>query len=369
MRHLTLPFLLGMSLALAQVALASAGGGIRTESPGVPPPETPLPEPTPAIEPRKLGSRIAQPVKITPDGCCAYPAWSADGEWVLFVDRPGEGAPAGLYSVPASGGVVDLVTERLGVFSSDWSLVAYPAGAITYVERWADGQRWSVPSGGREIHFSPDASKIAWRVGTKGIRFPDRRQRAIWISNLDGSEPRELITVHGGEFLGWLGNEHMLVSGRLAPPDPAAVWRVSVKDGAALRLMEIERPRGVAISPSGSWIALTLAFDPQPGRNGLWVLKSDGTFQERFPVYGSYRWRADGQLLLMPMEMSQPNPALWQWNPETGDIWELAGADRVELPIESNDWQVSPGGRRLVFRSSVDGALYLLQIPGTPDAP
>ena len=369
MRPLALSFLLAASLALAQVALASAVEGNRAEFPAVPPPETPLPEPTPAIEPIKLGGRIVQPRKITPDGCCAYPAWSADGEWVLFVDRPKEGAPAGLYGVPAAGGRVDLVTGRVGAFSSDWSLVAYPAGAMTFIERWVDGYRWSVPSGGREIYFSPDASKIAWQVGTKGIRFPDRRQRAIWIANLDGSEPRELITVHGGGFLGWLGTEHVLVSGRLAPPDPAALWRVSVQDGAAMRLMEIERPRGVAISPNGSWIALTLAFDPQPGRNGLWALKSDGTFQERFPVYGSYRWRADGQLLLMPMEMGQPNPALWQWNPETGDLWELAGADRVELPIESNDWQVSPGGRRLVFRSSIDGALYVLQIPETPDAP
>jgi hypothetical protein len=318
-----------------------------------------------SFEPQWDVSDLTQPpARLSQGGCCPYAGWSSDSEWILFLDGKSDEVVPGLYSLSRDGGKASLLTSRYGVFSEDWSLVAYPDEGQVYVERWADGTRWSIPSNGRRIYFSKDNSRVAWEYGSQSIQSPDRRQTQIWISALNGEGARELVTIHGGDFVGWVGgSEAILVTGRLSPPDPAGIWKIDTATGMGRLLFEAEKTRSLSISPSGEWIAFIIAFEGNPTRNGIWVLKTDGSFVDRLPVFGTYRWRADGQLLIMPLDLDVPFPDIYQFDLENAQSWKLLDQATIQLPIANNDWSISPDGRWLRYLSSEDRNLWILALP------
>jgi len=304
------------------------------------------------------------PYRLTEGGCCPYPSWSPDSLWVPFLDRPGAYEPAGLYAVAASGGEVALIVDRAGNFSRDWSRVAYIDGGRTFVERWADGERWEIPNEGRAVCFSPSGQFVEWEVMSRGIEFPDLRQQAIWLANYNGTDAREVVTIMGGEFVGWVNGEgEILVTGRLAPHGPAGIWRILLENGAGQLLLEMDRVRSPLLSPDGDWLAFTVAFDTKQERNGLWVMRTDGSFSKKLDLFGAYRWRREGELLVIPLDLEQAGPALWQVDVISGKSWQLIDPLHTSWQIASNDWQPSPDGEKIVFRSAEDQNLWLLELP------
>lgn len=333
-----------------------------TEDPGGP--AVPLQTPTPAFVAEYAADEFAEARQLTEGDCCVLPRWTTDSEWILYIDRPDEEQPAGIYGIPADGGEASLISARIGVFSANLSLVAYPEASQTYIERWVDGNRWTIPAEGRAVHFAPDNRLVAWEVGSRAITDPDLRQKQIWVSNLDGSHARELVTVHGGGFISWAeGGRSFLVSGRLSPPDPAGIWRISPVDGAGRLLMEVVRPRSVLVSPGGDWVAFLVAFEPDGDRNGLWVARLDGSRTFKLPVIGSYRWRREGELLIIPYDGAGKDPYLLQFDLTGGEVFQLTDPEKTRLPIGNNDWEPSPDGKRIVFLSALDGNLWLLALP------
>jgi hypothetical protein len=99
----------------------------------------------------------------------------------------------------------------------------------------------------------------------------------------------------------------------------------------------------------------------------LWTLKTDGSLVVRLPVYGSYRWRSEGELLVIPYDFEADGPYLWQINIENDQIWALTDPDEIELPIANNDWQASPDGEKIVFYSQTDRNLRVLRLPEIPE--
>ncbi len=304
------------------------------------------------------------PYRLTEGGCCSYPSWSPDSRWVPFLDRPGPYEPAGLYAVAASGGEVALIVDRAGIFSRDWSRVAYADSGRTFVERWADGERWEIPNEGRAVYFSPSGQVIEWEVMSRGIEFPDLRQQAIWLANYDGTDAREVVTIIGGEFVGWVNGEgEILVTGRLAPYGPAGIWKIKLEDGAGQLMLEMDRVRSPLLSLGGDWLAFTVAFDTEEERNGLWVMRTDGSFSKKLDMFGAYRWRREGELLVIPLDLEQPGPTLWQLDVISGESWRLIDPMNISLRIASNDWQPAPDGEKIVFRSAEDQNLWVLELP------
>jgi hypothetical protein len=326
----------------------------------------PTATPSPLLDVQSVSEDSSEPIRITEGECCPYPQWSSDSEWVLYVDSTGKHGP-GLYGIPAKGGPPTLLTARVGSYSEDLSLVAYPEGGLVYIERWAIGDRWLVPSQGREVYLSHENEWIAWEYGSTSIQNQDLKQRTIWIATLKGEEARELVTVHGGRFLGWIDHGRaILVSGRLSPLSPSGIWRVDRESGAAQLLFATERARDLLISPEGEWVALTVAFQTDRAKNGLWVLRTDGGSLTQLPVYGSYRWRSDGQLLVIPYDFEAQEPYLWQVSIEDEQIWKLTDPKKISLPIANNDWQPSPDGEAIVFYSMEDHNLWVMDLPKTP---
>lgn len=332
-------------------------------------PEIVLPTPTPAFWQNIIAESSGPAVQkqITENECCPYPKWTSDSEWILYVDSLGA-AGTGLYGVPADGGPPTFLTSQLGSFSYDLSLVAYPESGLVYIERWADGERWLVPSQGREVYISRENEWIAWEYGSTAIQNQDLLQRTIWVANLRGEEAHELVTIHGGRFIGWIdAGKALLVSGRLSPLSPSGIWRIDRESGAGRLLFETDRPRDILISPAGEWLAFTLAFQSNKTQNGIWVLRNDGSSIKRLPVYGSYRWRADGELLIIPYDFDAPGPYILHMDLQDNEIWKLTDPAQTEIPIANNDWQPSPDGSRIVYFSSQDHNLWVVALPSPSD--
>ena len=338
----------------------------------------PLPPAPPLIEVQSFFSEIPidisqysdPPVRLSKDGCCSYAGWSEDSEWVLFLDGKLDETPPGLYSLPRTGGSPGHLTDRFGNFSADWSMVAYEEAGQVYVERWTDGTRWPIQSNGRAVSFSPDMTHLAWEYGSQSIQSPDRRQTQVWISTVRGEDDHELVTIHGGDFVGWVGgSDAIIVTGRLSPPVPAGIWKIDTSTGAGQLLFEVEKPESILVSPSGEWLVLVVAFESDFSRNGIWVLKTDGSYVDRIPVFGAYRWRAEGQLLMMPLDLNASSADLYQLDLANDKVWKLLDSEETELKIANNDWSISPSGQWLLFHSFEDRNLWLLELPELPESP
>jgi hypothetical protein len=125
----------------------------------------------------------------------------------------------------------------------------------------------------------------------------DRRQRTIWVANVDGTGLRQVARLVGGDLLGWSGtDERLLVSGRPADDPQTGIWSLDLA-GTARLLWAADRPRSLLLSPDGGWLALLLTFSGDPQADGLWSAL-DGAPRVR---PGFYRWK-EGRLLLLPFE-------------------------------------------------------------------
>jgi hypothetical protein len=242
--------------------------------------------------------------------------------------------------------------------------VAYVDSGRTFVERWVDGEKWEIPNEGRVVSFSPSGQFIEWEVRSRGIEFPDLRQQAVWLASYNGEAARNVVTITGGDFVGWVnGEDEIIVTGRLAPYGPSGIWRITVENGAGQLLLELDRVRSPLLSPNGDWLAFIVAFDTQEERNGLWVMRTDGSFSQKLDLFGAYRWRREGELLVIPLDLERPGPTLWQVDINEDRIWRLIDPEQTPLLIASNDWQVSPDGEKIVFRSAEDQNLWILELP------
>jgi Tol biopolymer transport system component len=291
---------------------------------------------------------------------------------VFYLDKPSPDAPTGFWGVDTTGvgttgvgttGVGPaLFTDRIGVYSPDMSLLAYPQNDQTIVERRSDGQRWTIPSEGRAISFSPDGSMVAWTAGDPGPPF-DTPLRRVWLSAFDGSQPREVAQVTGGGFSGWFPDGRILVSGRLDPADPVpGLWAVSLQDGSYTRLASGERLRGITISPGGSWLVYQRVFDPDPAQNGIWLVNTNTGETRRLDLFGGYRWQDDGRLLIIPLDTTQPNHRLWQVEAATGNVTALTDPAILPFKVANGDWSVSPDGKKVAFVSAGDYNIWLIDL-------
>jgi hypothetical protein len=144
--------------------------------------------------------------QLTRGGCCVRPFFSPDSSMVLFIDKPAEDAPVGVYGLdlttfesPAIH-QPELVYEIIGFRSPDHQLVALPDaddGRLMRFVNEATGESWTVNTLGNWPIFSAGGEQILWNVTERSGPY-DERPTDIWVSNLDGSEARRLLTIYGG---------------------------------------------------------------------------------------------------------------------------------------------------------------------------
>jgi Tol biopolymer transport system component len=282
---------------------------------------------------------------------------------VLFIDKPAADAPAGLWGAALAGGAPELFTDRLGFYSADLQLRVFPQGGQTVVERLADGQQWVISSDGRSVSFSPDGAWVAWTGGQDGPPF-DQPVRVVWVSRSDGSEAREVIRLYGGGFSAWFPDGRLLVSGRLDPAEETQAYlAVPLSGEAPVELARGERLRGGLISPQGTWLVYLVTFSENPGENGLWLANTTTGEKRRLEIFGAYRWRDDGRLLVVPLDLTQPVHRLLQVEAASGVAQPLTDPQLEPFKIANGDWSISPDGQKIAFVSAADHNIWLIELP------
>jgi hypothetical protein len=325
--------------------------------------------PAPRLDDEATVQGPARLERVTEPGCCAQPWWSADGRRLLYIDRPSPASPAGIWSVAAdgSGAAPRQEADEVASYSADLAYRVDLDEDRTTLTRRSDGRRWELPAAGRPVSLSPDRRHIAWQVGSTGNQGQGvPRPAQLWVAGLDGSGARQLATVPRGALSGWLGNDRLLVRGRDSlDAEGEVLWALGLADGERRELARAERLRGELPAPGGGWVAYYVAQSQDPAANGLWLVDTAGGPPRRLDpaLFGAYRWRDAGRLLVVPLRADAATHTLVELDAGTLGTRHLTDPQATPFKIANGDWTVSPDGRRLALVSALDHAIWVLTLP------
>ena len=315
-------------------------------------------------------SEAARTISLTPPGCCTGISWSEDSQRVHYIDKPSDAEPLGIWSVDASAPLAPpaLVTEEIAYYSDDLTYRFDLTATETSIVRVSDGERWTVPAGGRPVSISPDGSRIAWQI-SPDLPF-ERRTTTAWVANLDGTEARSVATLPRGSINGWLDDETLLVRGRdTLQSEEDVLWRLDVADGERQELARAERLRGELASPGGQWVAYYVSRQTDPSANGTWIVSGSGGEARRMDqeLFGAYRWRDVDHLLVVPLNAGEASHALIEVDVSTFDSRPLTEPSITPFKIANGEWTVSPDGLRVAFVESADKSIRVIELPSSGD--
>jgi Tol biopolymer transport system component len=320
-----------------------------TASPTASPSPTPTATPTPAL------------VRLTEGGCCFAPFYLDNR--VTFIDRPAPDAQVGYYAVPPNGSAPELVEERLGMFHGGGAYFSYFEGRQTILERRADGQRWTLNTNAQPIVLSPDVDEISWAQRQFEGPF-DRRRSDLWRVSLETGQAVRVTSLFGGGLAAWLPGDRWLLQGRRnVGEQDRTLFVLNLADGSSRDLFQAQQLRSLSVSPDGAWVAFLVAFHTDPARNGMWLVRTDGSEQRQLDWFGAYAWRDGGSLVYLPFQPGAASHEVWLYEVEKGASRRLIDATTAPIKIAQGDFTLAPDGRTLVFVAAADLNLWALRLP------
>lgn len=278
-------------------------------------------------------------------GDARLPTFSRDGTRLAFIvpaDTPENGVTDVIMAVDATGGhLVRLTYDRL---AAPWSLTWSPDGSTV---AFADEGRLLLAeadgSGARSVDLGVTLDgELAWRPpdGQEIVfRGVDGGRAALFLAEADGSEPRPITPVDGGQ------NSYLWVTWspdgqRLAySTNNAQETHVLTIDGPDVEIRPVNgRPIGFPrFSPDGRQLAV-MAWHPTGGTNvQVGVFAADDAtpvLTQTGPVFSAgiqFDWSPDGTAILVDQwDTDQP----WLLDPEGGEgtptPWRMTIPDWVE---------------------------------------
>jgi Tol biopolymer transport system component len=190
----------------------------------------------------------------------------------------------------------------------------------------------------------------------------------VWVSRFDGSQARQVFSSIGGGFAGWFPDGRLLVNGRSENANLEQVyWALNMEQDQDNAPKQVELGRGgrlreAKISADGSWLAYLVTFSEDPEQDGIWLADTRSGEKRRLDLFGGYQWRNDQNLLVVPLDLSQPYHRLLQVHANTGKVETVTDPEVTPFKIANGDWSVSPGGGKIAFQSAGDGNIWLLEI-------
>lgn len=301
-------------------------------------------------------TRIPSPRRLTSGGCCVSPLWSPDSSTVLFLDKPDRQSPVALYGVSVLQPGPPKPLLPIAHYSPRFTHALLP-GRPSLIERLSDGQLFYLETEGGNVVWSPGSRRLGWNITQFEGNF-DRRRSDVWIAAFGGL-PQRVATVYGGGLTGWLDEETLLLTGKRTPQEALRnLETLHLPTGERRVLSSAMSMRSILPSPDGRWMVYYVAFD-RPERNGLYVTSREGE-KRKLNWFGSYRWRDNQRLVYIPLVLGQPTHRLFEYDLQSRTTRLLAD---LGAKVLNDQWQVSPDGRRVVFLSSQDRNLWLLELP------
>lgn len=317
------------------------------------------PRPSDMPSPTRSPATLTQ---LTNGGCCSQPFWFPDSNSVLYLDKPSADAPTGYYRVSTEGAGSTppaLWSQRVAFYAADLRFAIIPEAAGTRVIRLADNKEFRIRNAGRQVQISPDGTRVVW-VETRDTYPIENRVSNVMLANLDGSNAKRVLQMLRGGVIAWLDNNRLLMNGRLArESEQATLFVYDLTTGARTDLVSAERLRTIQPSPDGSWLVYSIVSDTDPSRNGIWVMRMDGTPRKKLDFFGAVQWRDGARLIYVPLEMGAPTHAFYEYNAITDETRRLTPADGPAFKIANGDWNVSPDGNKIVFVNAADNNLWL----------
>jgi eukaryotic-like serine/threonine-protein kinase len=166
----------------------------------------------------------------------------------------------------------------------------------------------------------------------------------IWRSKLDGSDARQL-TNGAGEFLPSCSPDGTWLTYGSIDPKSVGVWRMSIDGGNPVRLWE--RYGGSLISPDGEWVKIIdTSYVPQkvviiPAAGGKAVRTAEVNPEWGMPL----QWTPDGSGFLYSKSVNGVSN-VWQRNMDGGEAKQLT---RFDDELMSERVAMSPEGKNLAM--------------------
>jgi hypothetical protein len=131
-------------------------------------------------------------------------------------------------------------------------------------------------------------------------------------------------------------------------------------------LARVARPQELLLSPQGTFLVFLLSFQAEPERDGLWIVRTDGSeAPRRLGFFGSYRWRDDSHLVYVPFAPGAESHAFLEYGVLTERTRLLTDPSYAAFRIANNNWNVSPDGQHIVFLNAIDRNLWLIDLGDT----
>jgi len=299
--------------------------------------------------------------QITQGTCCTQPYWSEDSTSVRFIDRPSAQAATGIWGVdldqPDAG--PQLVTDRLGVYSPDGKLVAYPnrKTGTAIIERLADGETWEIDTQGSSVSFTPDSRSIMWAESDDNAPR-DSRLQTLWMADVNGGNARTVFGARRTNVVTWLSDDELLMSQSFPRSTATRLFTLSLADGTQTDLMEMPRTRGTAFSPDKRYLVYYVSLETDAEENGIWLLDLQNPTQvpEKLPFFGTYRWRDNQNLAYIPFDPNATEHNFFEYNVVSGQTRNLFPGG-TGLTVANNDWRISPDGSKIALVAAKDTEL------------
>lgn len=306
----------------------------------------------PETEPEPL-RRSTVGRQVTTGTCCTQFYWSRDSSQIRFIDRPGPEAALGFWGVdvaqPETG--PELISERLGYYSPDGSLVAYPDRnkGLAVVERLADGATWEFDTQERGIGFTPDSQHVTWTEFDEDAPR-DNREEVRWMAGFDGSEARILYRARRVNAIAWLADDELLMARRIPGGDDQQLFTLSLDDSRETDLIDLPEIRGLTLTDDRRYLVYYVTFESNPLENGIWLfdLQNPSLVPQKLPFFGTYRWRDNERLIYVPFDADATEHNFFEYNVRTGLTRPLFPAG-TGLVVANNEWHVSPDGDQIAL--------------------
>ena len=261
------------------------------------------------------------------------PAWSADGEDIIYAGEPGGRTDRGIFRVPASGGAPVQVD---GIGENAVALAFAPkARRLIYGRSVTDWNIWRMPlaaSGGAvgapSKLFSSTRSEESARYSPDGKRIAlgsDRNGRSqIWVANADGSNPVALTNfTHGLAGTPRWSPDGKSIVFDARPEGLSDVYSISADGGAPKRLTEHRaNDHNACYSADGRWVYFASA---RMGKEQIYRIPRDGGQAVQISRNGSaaasLAASADGKWIYY-----------FGYSGQTGGIWRVAAGGGEESP-------------------------------------
>ncbi|MFN8447570.1 MAG: hypothetical protein U0521_02955 [Anaerolineae bacterium] len=165
--------------------------------------------------------------RLAYDGCCSGAWWGGASQLFVIDGSPNQRAAIFAWNTAPE---VDPAASLVGLnmpappplASPDGSLQVRRDGSQIVICRVADGSEWTVETQNTLPAISADSSRLMWEIAQDMQPGEDRARTQIWVSDVDGTDARQIANEPGG-YARWLDGSRLLLGAR---QEQTTAWTV-----------------------------------------------------------------------------------------------------------------------------------------------